>query len=53
MKWKFGDALCLFAAILLLILWLELGVGAEIPGGLKLCLILLGVIGLIAADDEW
>lgn len=52
MKWTYFDALCLFAAIILLMLWLELGLGARIPGGLKLCALLLGVIGVIGADDE-
>ena len=52
MKWTYFDALCLFAAIILLMLWLELGVGAEIPGGLKLCLVIMGTISLLAADDD-
>lgn len=52
MKYTYFDALCLFAAIILLMLWLELGVGAQIPGGLKLCAVLLGVIALIGADDD-
>lgn len=52
MKWKFDDALYLFAAIILLMLWLEFGLGAQIPGGLKLCAVILGVIGLVAADDD-
>ncbi len=52
MKWTYFDALCLFAAIIVLMLWLELGVGAEIPGGLKLCVVLMGVIALIGADDD-
>ena len=51
-KWTYFDALCLFAAIVLLMLWLERGVGAQIPGGLKLCAVLLGVISLIGADDD-
>lgn len=37
---------------MLLLLWLELGVGAEIPGALKLCVVLMGVITLIGADKE-
>lgn len=53
MKWRFGNALCLFAAIIALLLWLELGTGTQIPGGLKLCAVLLGVIGIITSDDEW
>lgn len=52
MKWTYFDALCLSAAIILLMLWLEFGLGARIPGGLKLCAVLLGAIGVIGADDE-
>ena len=44
--------MCLFAAIVLLMLWLELGVDVQIPGGLKLCLVILGTISLLAADDD-
>jgi hypothetical protein len=51
-KWTNFDASCLFAAIILLMLWLELGLGVPLPGGVKLCAVLLGVIGFIGADNE-
>lgn len=52
MKWTYFDALCLFAAIILLMIWLEHGVGVPLPDGLKLCAVILGVIGIIGADND-